>query len=94
MTSYIKMIDIWFIFAMFYPFCTVMLYSVFQFLKVHDQDIPVPMKTGKVAWKNKHVTKIVNFLLDFGLPVIFLTFIIIFWILGIINTTSKVNNFC
>ena len=94
MTSYIKMIDIWMIVAMFYPFCIVMLYSVFQFLKVHGQEIPVPMKPEKVAWKNKHVTKIVNFLLDFGLPVMFLTFIIIFRILGIINTTSKVNNFC
>ena len=94
MTAYIKMIDIWLIIAMLYPFCVVMLYSVFQFLKVHNQDIPVPMKIEQVAWKNKHVTKIVNFLLDFGLPVIFLIFIIIFLLLGIINTTSKVKDFC
>ena len=94
MTAYIKMIDIWLIIAMLYPFCVVMLYSTFQFLKAHDQDIPVPMKIENVEWKNKHVTKIVNCLLDFGLPVIFLIFIIIFWILGVINTTSKVNDFC
>merc|ERR1719206_141154 len=74
MTAYIKMIDIWLIIAMLYPFCVVMLYSTFQFLKAHDQDIPVPTKIENVEWKNKHVTKIVNCLLDFGLPVIFLIF--------------------
>ena len=88
------MIDIWLISAMLYPFCVVMLYSVSQFLKVHDQDIPVPMKIKKAAWKNKSVTKTVNFFLDFGLPGVFLIFIVIFCILGINNATSEVNNFC
>ena len=94
MTAYIKMIDIWLVFAMLYPFCVVMLYSISQFLQVYDQNIPVPMKIGKLAWENRIVPKIVNFLLDFGLPIMFIIFIIIFWILGIFNTTSKVNNFC
>ena len=94
MTAYIKMIDIWLVFAMLYPFCVVMLYSISQFLQVYDQNIPVPMKIGKLEWEKRIVPKIVNFLLDFGLPIMFIIFIIIFWILGIINTTSKVNNFC
>ena len=94
MTAYIKMIDIWLVFAMLYPFFVVMLYSILQFLRVYAQDVPVPMKSGKLAWKTRIVAKIVNFLLDFGLPIMFIIFIIIFWILGIINTTSEVNNFC
>ena len=98
MTAYIKMIEIWMIFAMVYPLCVVTLYSVLQFLKAHDQDIPVPMEMKKVGWKNKNAksaTRIVNFLLDFGLPLMFLLLIIIFFILGIINTTpTVVNNSC
>ena len=85
------MIEIWLIFALFYPFCVVTLYSLLQILKEHDQDIPVPVKVTKAAWKNKSVKKIVNFLLDIGLPIIYFIFIIIFCILGIIKTTSKVD---
>ena len=95
MTAYIKMVEIWMICAMLYPFCVVTLYCLLQFLKVHDQDIPVPMKIEKVGWKNKSVRKIINVLLDFGLPFIFLIFIILFFILGLINTTSTIaNNSC
>ena len=91
MTAYIKMIEIWLILVLFYPFCVVSLYSFLQFLKENDRDVPVPIKVTKAAWKNNDVTKIVLFLLDFGLPFIFLIFIIIFWILGIIKTTSIVE---
>ena len=91
MTAYIKMIEIWLICALFYPFSVVTLYSLLQLLEEKGQDIPVPMKVTKAAWTNKSVTKIVLFLLDLGLPVIFLIFIIIFWILGIIKTTSTVE---
>ena len=88
MTAYIKMIDIWMIFAMLYPFCVVALYSVLEFLKGQDQDIPVPVKNENKKWKVSKVVNLINFLLDFGLPVIVIIFIIIFWILGIINTNS------
>ena len=61
MTAYIKMIDIWMIFAMIYPFCVVTLYSTLEFLKGQDQDIPVAMKIEKRTWKIK---KVVNFVLS------------------------------
>ena len=86
MTAYIKMIDIWMIFAMIYPFSVVTLYSILEFLKGQDQDIPVGMKIEKRNWKIKKVVKIINFLLGLGLPVLVIIFIIIFWILGLINT--------
>ena len=85
MTAYIKMIDIWMILAMVYPFSVVTLYSMLEFLKQQDQDIPVDMKIEKRNWKIKKVVKIINFLLELGLPVLVIVFIIIFWILGIIN---------
>ena len=85
MTAYIKMIDIWMILAMVYPFSVVTLYSMLEFLKQQDQDIPVDMKIEKRNWKIKKVVKTINFLLELGLPVLVIIFIIIFWILGIIN---------
>ena len=88
------MIDTWMIFTMFYPFCVVTLYSVLQFLKTQNQNFPVPMKDGKEEWKIKKITGTVNFLLDFGLPVIVLIFIIIFWVLGIINRSSELKKSC
>ena len=88
MTAYIKMIDIWMIFTMLYPFCVVALYSILQFLVAQDQDIPVAMKVDKTKWKVKGAAK-----LDIGL-IVFM-FIILFWILGIINTTSvEINYSC
>ena len=74
------------IFAMIYPFSVVTLYSILEFLKGQDQDIPVGMKIEKRNWKIKKVVKIINFLLGLGLPVLVIIFIIIFWILGLINT--------
>ena len=73
------------ILAMVYPFSVVTLYSMLEFLKQQDQDIPVDMKIEKRNWKIKKVVKIINFLLELGLPVLVIVFIIIFWILGIIN---------
>ena len=82
------MIDIWMIFAMIYPFSVVTLFSILEFLKGQDQDIPVAMKSELRTWKIKKVVKIVNFLLDFGLPTMVMIFIMISFILGIFNTNS------
>ena len=88
MTAYIKMIDIWLILAMIYPFCIVTLFSILEYLKGKDRDIPVAMKIEKRTRQIKKAVQIVNFLLDLCLPVFFIIFIIIFWILGMINTNS------
>ena len=88
MTAYIKMIDVWMICAMIYPFSVVTLFSILEFLKGQDQDIPVAIKIEKRTWRIKKMVKIVNFLLDFGLPICVIIFISIFWILGIIHTNS------
>ena len=94
MTAYIKMIDTWMMFTMFYPFCVVTLYSLLQFLKARNQNIPMPIENEKEDWKIKKVTETATFLLDLGLPVIVLIFIIIFWVLGIKNTSSELNKSC
>ena len=49
MTAYIKMIEIWLICALFYPFSVVTLYSLLQLMKEKGQDIPVPMKVTKAT---------------------------------------------
>ena len=92
MTAYIKMIDTWMIFTMFYPFCVVTLYSVLQFLNARKQNIT--LKSEQDEGKIKKITGIINFLLDNGLPIIVLIFIMIFWILGINHTSSELNKSC
>ena len=86
MTAYIKMIDIWMIFAMIYPFCVVSLYSALEYLKAHDQDILVVLKIEKTKCRIIKAARVVNLMLDFVLPIIVIIFIIMFFILGIINT--------
>ena len=82
------MIDIWMIFAMIYPFCVVSLYSALEYLKAHDQDIPVALKIDKTKCRITKAARVVNLMLDFVLPIIVIIFIIMFFILGIINTAS------
>ena len=94
MTAYIKMIDTWMIFTMFYPFSVVILYSILQFLNTRNQDIPISMKSEENGGNIRQVTEIVNFLLDYGLPVIVLIFMMIFWILGINHTSSEFSKSC
>ena len=95
MTAYIKMIDVWMIFAMIYPFCVVTLYSALEFLKAHYQDIPVALKIEKTEWKIKKAEGIVNQILDLGLSIIVIIFITVFFILGIINSTSaEISKIC
>ena len=95
MTAYIKMIDTSMIFSIFYPFSVVILYSILQFFNTRNQDIPISMmKSEENGGKIRKITEIVNFLLDYGLPIIVLIFMMIFWILGINHTSSEFNKSC
>ena len=94
MTAYIKMIDIWMIITMLYPFSVVTLYSVMEFFKDDDLTTPAPFYPPAHS-RSKKTIKITTFLLDFGLPVVVMIFIIFFWVLGIINTkTTSLHNTC
>ena len=52
------------------------------------------MKSKENGGNIRQVTEIVNFLLDYGLPVIVLIFMMIFWILGINHTSSEFSKSC
>ena len=88
MTAYIKMIDIWMIFTMMYPFSVVALYSVQELLKSEDLDITVALMQKNTESVKRRAMKTVNNMLDYGLPLLALIFIILFWVLGIANTTA------
>ena len=92
MTAHIKMIDTWMIFTMLYPFSVVTLYSLLEFLKTEDENIPIPMKEEEREWVDRRIIKTVTFLLDRGLPIIVTIFIIIFLVLGLHNSSSTVLN--
>ena len=97
MTAYIKMIDIWMIFAMMYPFCVVSLYSVIEALKntKTKSQISSDAFTESRDLKKNNTIRIVSFLLDWGLPLLVIIFIIGFWAAGLANNaSSKITNVC
>ena len=83
MTAYIKMIDVWMIFTMMYPFCIVTLYSIMELIK--DDDICISFMQGEQKNKRQRTIKAVNCVLDYGLPLMAFLFIVIFCVLGFIN---------
>ena len=97
MTAYIKMVDVWMIFTMMYPFCVVTLYSVMEALKNKKTNTktvdPDFLYTRDLM--NERSMRAVAFLLDWGLPILVTVFIIFFWSLGITNyVSSQLDNVC
>ena len=85
MTAYIKMIDIWMIFTMLYPFFVVTLYSLLEFMLNTSGSVTIPDNGRLIA----------TFMLDIGLPLLATIFILLFWVLGITNYASaELNNIC
>ena len=94
-TAYIKLIDVWMIFTMFYPFSVVTLYAVHEFLQEGDSNIPVALVQEKRRLMRRRTTRFFTFLLYRGLPLLAITFIILFWFLGFSNTGEiELNNNC
>ena len=98
-TSYIKMIDVWMIFTMLYPFFVVSLNSLLEVLKNKKNNINIKQISDDMMYSeekmNETSLKIVSFLLDWGLPIMFTVFIGIFWALGLANyATVNVGSFC
>ena len=98
MTAYIKMIDIWMIFTMLYPFFVVMLYSLLECVWKHDSltttgsVTTIPDNGGLIYTKT---IRIATFMLDIGLPLLAAIFISLFWVFGITNYASaELNNIC
>ena len=96
-TAYIKMIDIWLIFALLYPFNVVTLYSIMEFWKNRKTDSE---KTHfrcieQIDLMNSRTIKSLTFMLDWGLPIFWTIFIIMFVVLGLHNyVTAEVDKVC
>ena len=99
MTAYIKMVDIWMIFMMIFPFFVVSLFTIMEVMKHNNEK----MKVKKVSkgWIDEDVQnyeksmRLVSFLLDCGLVVVMAIFIIIFWAFGLNNYSSTyVDSVC
>ena len=75
------------IFCILYPFCIVLLYTIIEVFRNKQNKV----KSTAVDWVdnkdevNPKVQQLVSMILDFGLPLMFNTFIIIFWAFGIAN---------
>ena len=96
-TAYIKMIDIWMIFCILYPFLIVVLFSLSVVL-TKEKNLIKPMKNDNSPIRNKVyelADSIICFILQKGLPFIFYILIFIFCSLGLVNYTwPDVKSLC
>ena len=81
-TSNIKMIEVWLVVMMFYPFLVV---SFFVFL--------ASLKRRNIS---KSMISCVSFLLNFGLPIAVILFTVIYWTVGLLHQTlnNDVKKYC
>ena len=94
-TAYIKLIDVWMIFTMCYPFCVVILYAVRELLQEGDPNVPVSLDQDKGGTMVRTTIKVVTSLLYQGLPLLAVIFIILFWVLGFNNIEEvEMNDSC
>ena len=92
-TSQLKMIDIWMLFTLFIPFAEVAIQT--QLVRMRKQaakeasSVKIPIKAGsKLAWalppeKKSKLFRVFEGLADFGLPLLFLVFLFIFFCTGL-----------
>ena len=76
---------------MLYPFFVVFLYAIIEVLE-HRQN-----KTAVGDWMRGpgNILRTVSILLDWGLPILMITFIILYWTLGLVNYTwPDIDNIC
>ena len=81
------MIDIWMIFSMLYPFFVVSLYSIMEVFKNKKNKVKAAAGdwTDSGHLMNTRSVKIVSLILDWGLPLLVTTFIILYCIIGLVN---------
>jgi hypothetical protein len=79
-TAYIKMVDIWILFTMFYPFLSVSLYTIKELLKNKVKKV-----SGSWVEDDERKIIIVDYLLSWGLPLLMSIFTIIYWTVGLLN---------
>ena len=92
-TAYIKMLDIWMIFCILYPFLIVILHTLSELL---TQDQSKVRSLAAVKERACQLGKVfVLLILRWGLPLLSCCFISTFWALGISNYFwPQVTQFC
>ena len=84
-TPYIKMVDLWLLCMILYPFLMVILLSVKESLDKSKSEIK-PSGSSSGWHRDDHWSlKGINILRDWGLMLILLLFIVLYWIAGILN---------
>ena len=84
-TEYIKMVDVWMLFMMFYPFLIVSLYTIKEVLKKGND---IEKINNDWIDKNEKKIKMVSCLLSWGLPLLMSIFVSFYWTVGLVNHFS------
>ena len=93
LTAYIKMVDLWLLCMMLYPFFLVILLSAEKFLRKSEDKIDSKIN----GWTKNRGLKIllITSLLDWGLPLVLCIFIIVYSTIGFWNYSNpNLNHIC
>ena len=91
-TAYIKMIDVWMVVCILYPFTLVVLYSVQEVMKKRRSIVKNYSKQPSRKW---NLEVVIEKTLDWGLPFFAVAFTVVYWGLGLANYTwSDLSGTC
>ena len=86
LTAYIKMVDIWILGMMLYPFFKVVLLTVKEILDKSEEQTKIkPTNSSNWTKDKKWSLGVIIFLHDWGLLWLLGIFMIVYWVAGIIN---------
>ena len=94
LTSYIKLIEVWLMFALLVPFCEVIILTYWNKLKSDKGKLDIPNKMITSAHSNEHKSilkdmerklLIIKRIALFYMPIMEVSFVITFWFFGLLK---------
>ena len=80
------MVDIWLLCMMLYPFFLVILLTTIEIFD--NKKIAIQSVSGKWTGKVERGTQIISYFLKWGLPMLLLIFMLIYWTIGLYNVVA------
>ena len=104
-TSYVKMIDIWLIFALLIPYSEVVLHTVIAALRFDDEFKKTSTKVGTLVmdiisrtkqveamnkkYRDEKIANFLEYVTKYGIPVIYASFVILYFVAGYVISTLE-----
>ena len=89
LTAYMKMVDLWLLCLMLYPFIVVILLTLREFFTKTENKVQIKSNTGSWSDEKGYKIQLVSCVLAWGLPLLVCLFIILYWLTGLWHRTNQ-----